>query len=124
MKKLIIFISVLCFANDTKEILDLLNILKHQHSVYKPIQNLYNPFKTKQLKTDKKATFIIKKEKPKPKYILEVVFQNKARIDGKWYKNNDNLDKYKVIIRNNKVFLQSNSKIIYLKRKTILKVTK
>jgi hypothetical protein len=126
MKKLILFIAIICFANDTKEVLELIKILQHQKITYKPITNIYNPFyNPKIIKQAKNNFFIpISTKTEKTKYNLEIIFQNKARINGKWYKNGDKLNKYKVVITNNKVFLKHKNKIIYLNRKTILKVTK
>ena len=127
MKKLILLIGVLAFANDTKEILKMINILQAQHSIYKPIKNLYNPFYSQ--KNNIKATNTINfnynlPTNTKKTYNLEIIFQNKVRINNKWYKNNDKIDNYKVFIKNEEVYLINKNKTIHLKRKTFLKVTK
>ena len=125
MKKIIIFIAILAFGNDTKEILNLINILKTKSFDYKEISNIYNPFvkTTKSSNIQKKSNIILMNPtKTDLKYTLEVIFQNKVRINNSWYKNYDKIDNYTIIIRNNKVYLKNKNKTILLNRKTIIKV--
>lgn len=129
MKKLIILIAVVCFANDIKEILEMINLLHTQKYEYKPITHLYNPFVDKKIKNKivnntKFQYNIHNNTNIKKTYNLEIVFQNKVRINNKWYKNNDKLDNYRVIMKNDKVYLKNKKKIIELKRTTLLKVNK
>jgi len=124
-KFILLLITTLCLANETKEILELINILKQQKVEYKPITNIYDPFCT--VKNNNKtttATIYRPLIKQKTSYNLEIIFQNRVRINGKWYKNNDKIGKYILIIKNNKVFLKYGNKLKQLKRKTIIKVTK
>jgi len=122
MKKIIIFIAIFAFGIDTKEILKEIQLLNNIDLKYKEINNIYNPFiaKNKQ-KRDISYTPLVIKEK-KTEYNLEVIFQNKARINNNWYKNGDKLDEYIIIIKNNKVYLQKNGKIIQLNKKSLIKV--
>jgi len=125
MKKFILLlIATLSLASDTKEILELINILKQQKIEYKPIKNLYDPFC--KVITIKKNNVIIYNPMPnrKKSYHLEIIFQNKVRINGKWYKNNDKIDKYIIVLKNDKVYLKYKNKLKQLKRETIIKVTK
>jgi len=126
MKKLILLIGILAFANDTKEILKMINILQAQQSIYKPITNLYNPFNLQKNNIKATNTTNFNYNLPtntKKTYNLEIIFQNKVRINNKWYKNNDKIDNYKVFIKNEEVYLINKNKTIHLKRKTFLKVT-
>jgi len=126
MKKLILFIAILCYANETKEILKMIDLLQTQKISYKPIKKLYNPFineeKQKIISNNIDFGYFIPK-KEKKVYDLEIVFQNKVRINGKWYKNNDKIDQYKIIIKDESVYLKNKKKLIKLKRKRLLKVT-
>jgi len=124
MKKSIIFIGVFLFANDTKEILNLIKDLHKQTFSYVEVSNLYNPFTN--TKTNTYQTKPIKIIQPKItniKYKLEAIFQQKVKINGNWYKNHDKLDEYTIIISQNKVYLKNNKNIIDLtKKQTLLKV--
>jgi len=126
MKKIIIFIAIFAFGNDTKEILNLINILNNKSFSYKEVKNIYNPFvkksKTQQNKDNSNFVFFESPQKSNLKYTLEVVFQNRVRINGSWYKNYDKIDNYTIIIKNNKVYLKNRERTILLNRKTIIKV--
>ena len=122
MKKLIIFIAIFLFADDTKEILKLINILNHKSFSYIEVNNIYNPFVDKPKVQPIKMKIKTKAEKINTNYTLEVVFQHKVKINGNWYKNGDTIDGYKIILIGYKVFLKKHSKTILLNRKTILKV--
>ena len=120
MKKLIILLFIgSLYANETKEILFLLKNLQKIHYNYTPINSLYKSHKQKK---EIYKPIIIKATKISKTYILEVIFNNKVKINQKWYKNGDIIDNYKVVITNNNVFLKNKNKIISLKPK--LKVLK
>ena len=117
------------YANDIQDILKMTKLLKTYNITYKPIKNLYNPFVVQhKIQTVKKHPILIKKIsvlKPKKTYHLEVIFSNKVRINGQWYKNYDKIDDYVVIIKNNKVFLKHKNHTILLQNKhnSLLKVS-
>ena len=123
MKKLLIILVALnLYANDTKEILFLLKKLQKIQYNYKPIISLYNIKKIEQIH---KPVINLKHKNVKKvnkTYILEVIFNNKVKINGKWYKNDDIIDGYKIVIMGNNVFLKNKYKTIILKHK--LKVLK
>jgi len=124
---LIIFITfVYLFANDTKEILKMIKILKNRDFSYQEIVYIYNPFvknrvKEKKMETKQTVTDLIEY---KTTYQLEAIFQNKVKINNVWYKNGDKLDKYIIIIRKNAVYLKDKDRVIRLKRAMLIKVTK
>ena len=124
---LIIFITfVYLFANDTKEILKMIKILKNKDFSYQEIVYIYNPFvknrvKEKKMETKQRVTDEIEY---KMSYQLEAIFQNRVRINNVWYKNGDKLDKYIIIIRKNSVYLKDKNRLIRLKRAMLIKVTK
>ncbi len=122
MKKIIILIATLAFGLDTKEILKEIEILKNINFNYKEVQNIYNPFITKKQSTKYEQIPTIKAISQKSNYNLEVIFQNKVRINNSWYKNGDKLDEYIIIIKNNKVYLKNKNKVIKLNRKSLIKV--
>lgn len=122
MKKIIILIATLAFGLDTKEILKEIEILKNINFNYKEVQNIYNPFITKKQSTKYEQIPAIKAISQKSNYNLEVIFQNKVRINNSWYKNGDKLDEYIIIIKNNKVYLKNKNKVIKLNRKSLIKV--
>ncbi len=88
------------------------------------INMLKNPF----LMTYKKV--VIKdgnstKEIKKPKYILTVTFNKKAKINGKWYKLNSKLDNFKLInIRSNSVIIQNehSKKELFIRKNDVSKI--
>jgi len=126
MKKLIILMGALMYlySNDTKDILRMMDSLNKINFQYKEVQTIYNPFvkKTNNNIVTKTKIKTTKTTKVNTSYNLEVIFQNKARINNKWYKNNDKLDKYIIIIKNQKVYLKSKNSLIQIKRKTLIRV--
>jgi len=123
MKKFILlFIATLSFAIDTKEILKEINILENIDFKYKEITNIYNPFISNKKRKNSSINIPLVTESKKGMYNLEVIFQNKVRINNNWYKNGDKLDEYIIIIRNNKVYLKSKNKLIKLNKKSLIKV--
>jgi len=122
MKKIIILIATLAFGLDTKEILKEIEILKNINFNYKEVQNIYNPFVTKNKQKINISYMPPVIKENKSQYNLEVIFQNKVRINNTWYKNGDKLDEYIIIIKNNKVYLKNKNKLIKLNRKTLIKV--
>jgi hypothetical protein len=124
MKKLIIFIGLSVFANETKEILEMIDILNKKSFSYNEIISIYNPFVKKGNKK-LKTKLVIAPTIPENSnnFNLEVLFQNRVRINNSWYKNGDKLDRYTIIIKNKKVYLKDGNKLIDLQRKkTLLKV--
>jgi len=123
MKKFILlFIATLSFAIDTKEILKEINILENIDFRYKEITNIYNPFISNKKRKNSSINIPLVTESKKGVYNLEVIFQNKVRINNNWYKNGDKLDEYIIIIRNNKVYLKNKNKLIKLNRESLIKV--
>ena len=124
---LIIFITfVYLFANDTKEILKMIKILKNRDFSYQEIVYIYNPFvknRVKEKKMETKQT-VTDEIEYKTSYQLEAIFQNRVRINNVWYKNGDKLDKYIIIIGKNSVYLKDKNRLIRLKRAMLIKVTK
>ena len=105
------------------DIINMIKILQNTKKTYHPIQTLYNPFIT-----TKKAIInpIIKVQTPpkqnKINYNIQVIFQNKVKINNIWYKNGDKLDKYTIIIKNSNVFLKDKNHIQKLSRQIYIKV--
>jgi len=123
MKKTIIFIAILAFGIDTKELLKEINILKNTSFEYKEIEKIYNPFIQKNKNNIYFTPIKTINESIKQKnYNLEVIFQNRVRINNTWYKNGDKLDEYIIIIKNNKVYLKKGKKLILLHKKSLIKV--
>jgi len=124
---LIIFITfVYLFANDSKEILKMIQILKNRDFSYQEIVYIYNPFiknRVKEKKMETKQT-VTDEIEYKTTYQLEAIFQNKVKINNVWYKNGDKLDKYIIIIGKNSVYLKDKNRLIRLKRAMLIKVTK
>jgi hypothetical protein len=124
---LIIFITfVYLFANDSKEILKMIQILKNRDFTYQEIVYIYNPFiknRVKEKKMETKQT-VTDEIEYKTSYQLEAIFQNRVRINNVWYKNGDKLDKYIIIIGKNSVYLKDKNRLIRLKRAMLIKVTK
>jgi len=116
MKKLVVLLIMInLYASDTKEILFLLKDLQKIQYNYKPINKLFN-----NTKKPKKEIYKLKDTKPKKtqtKYVLEVIFNNKVKINGKWYKNGDAIDNYKILVVDNNVFLINKHKTISLNPK-------
>jgi len=113
MKKLFILLTLILslYANDTKEILFLLKNLQKIQYNYKPVNSLYN-------KQNKKIKYFFNNKKVKKiqiKYVLEVIFNNKVKINGRWYKNGERIDNYRVVVVDNNVFLRNKHKLISLK---------
>jgi hypothetical protein len=114
---------------DIKQLLKLIHILENKETINK-VGNIkldYNPFQIKKKK--KKVSEIVLPTditnvtlNSEKNYNVEVVFQNKAKIDNIWYKNGDKLGKYTIIINNGKVYLQKGEQMIKLERKRVLKV--
>jgi len=121
MKKVIIFLAIFAFGNETEEILKMMDILKHQNFKYTPITKIYNPFTKTQVIKKHKINITIAPIKTH-NYKLEVVFQNKAKINGNWYKNGDKIDSYTVVIKDTQVYLINKNKTIKLNQKTLIKV--
>jgi len=126
MRKIAIFFMILSlFGDDSKEILNLINILKNKKFEYSEIVTIYNPFKKEKavLKEKfKKLAVVETNSKIERDYNLEIIFQNRVRIDNSWYKNGDKLDNYTIILKNQKVYLKDKNRTIELKRKTLIKV--
>jgi hypothetical protein len=126
MKKLLIFVFILSlYANDTKEILQLIEIIKHKTPSYREINDIYNPFEENHHKT--KSTNKISKSNDKvyksnETYNLQVIFDNKLKINNQWYKIGDKIDNYKIVKKNDKFMLINNKKVILLSNPTIIKV--
>jgi len=124
MKKIIIFITVFLFGEDTKEILKLIQIFNNKSVTYQEVSNIYDPF----IKSKKRASIHIPKikyvapQKHSIKYRLEVVFQNRVRINNNWYKNGDKLDNYIIIMKKNRVYLKNKKTMMLLNRKSMIKV--
>jgi len=121
----ILLITISCFAGEVREILSLINKVKHQDFSYKEVSNLYNPFKKRKKlpKIVRKPTnFVVADTDLKNDYQLEVKFQNRVRINNVWYKNGDKIDNYTIHMKKGRVFLINRNRVIELKRKTILKV--
>jgi hypothetical protein len=115
---------------DIKTLLELIHVLENKKTYNKKIENIkldYNPFKIK--KSKKRISEIVLPTATKTvtlnsekNYNVEVIFQNRAKIDNIWYKNGDKLGKYTIIIKNGKVYLQKGEQMIKLERKRVLKV--
>jgi hypothetical protein len=114
---------------DIKQLLKLIHLLENRKSINRMgnIKLDYNPFQMKKKK--KKVSEIVLPPSitnvtlnSEKNYNVEVVFQNKAKIDNIWYKNGDKLGKYTIIIKNGKVYLQKGEQMIKLERKRVLKV--
>jgi len=129
MKKLIlIFISIYLYGNDVQDILNMSKLLKNYNNKYQTIQTVYDPFAKEKPKI--KPIIIrpiyhkITKPIIKKTYHLEIVFLDKVRINGQWYKNNARIDDYRVIIKGNNVYLVNKHKTIKLtNKKSLLKVS-
>jgi len=114
---------------DIKQLLKLIHLLENRKSINRMgnIKLDYNPFQMKKKK--KKVSEIVLPPSitnvtlnSEKNYNVEVVFQNKAKIDNIWYKNGDKLGKYTIIIKIGKVYLQKGEQMIKLERKRVLKV--
>jgi len=132
MKKIILtFIIIYSYGNNIQDILNMSKLLKNYKTEYRPIKKIFDPFL---MENKKRKTIIVKPiiyhqkiKKPviiKRDYHLEIFFLDKVRINGKWYKNNDKIDDYRVIIKNNNVYLVNKIKTIKLKNNhSLLKVS-
>jgi len=130
MKKLIIllFLSILS-AHNVEEITKMIQLLKEREVKYVKVGELYDPFyPPKQVKKKKITKFNFmkaKKDKVKKKssnYNLEVIFGNKVKINGQWYKIGQMIGNYKIIRKKREIFLKNGSKYLSLKRKTGLRI--
>jgi len=118
MKKLIIFLFVVLYA----DISDILIKIKDIENMQKNFLTInYNIF-AENYNTE--PSFI-----PAVNNGIELkifaIFNNKVNINGKWYKTGDKIESYKIFkITPDKVFLKENNKIIILniKQLNILKV--
>jgi len=124
MKKIILFIATLAFA----DISSIINEIKEMES-FKPrfeVLVKYDLFdKTKVIKNPKQ-TVIKTTVIAEPKLYLKAIFNDKANINGKWLRVGDEIEGYKVVkIDENGVVLRKFRKTIYLKVKiSVLKVEK
>ena len=130
MKKLIIllFLSILS-AHNVKEITKMIQLLKEREVKYVKVGKVYDPFNPpKQVKKTKITKFnFMKEKKDKVKkensnYNLEVIFGNKVKISGQWYKIGQMIGNYKIIRKEREIFLKDNSEYISLKRKIGLRI--
>jgi hypothetical protein len=128
MKKIIIlcFGLLFVFADETNQITNLIKQINKKQFEYKEITTIYDPFVSVKKINGKLHLPKATSKQIKKVYRLEVIFQNKAKINGKWYKNNDKIGKYKIIIQKNQVYLKSKNKQFLLASKTtnIIKVGK
>ena len=129
MKKFIIllFMSILS-ASDIDDIIEMIHILKKRSLNYIKISDIYDPFNP-QINTKKGVTkLIIPKNSPKIEnktknsFNLEIIFQDKVKISGQWYKIGQMIGNYKIIRKKREIFLKNGSKYLSLKRKTGLRI--
>ena len=130
MKKLIIllFLSILS-AHNIEEITKMIQLLKEREVKYIKVGKVYDPFyPPKQVKKKKITKFNFmkeKKDKVKKKssnYNLEVIFGNKVKISGQWYKIGQMIGNHKIIRKEREIFLKNGRKYLSLKRKTGLRI--
>jgi len=119
MKKIIIVLISTCLFADVKETIKLMHILDNFDFSYKPITTLYNPFRTKVItslpsKNSMNNSF--------QTYKLEVVFQNRVRINGNWYNIGDKIDDFIIKKDGNKICLKNSKQKIILTPNSLIKV--
>jgi hypothetical protein len=122
MKKFIIFLFVAIWANETQDVLNLINMINKYKFEYKYINNLYDPFGYKRNVLHHKIVVLQKKKHRKKIYKLEVVFQNMVKINNKWYNIGSNIDGYKIIKKDREIFLINRYRKIKLSTPNIIKV--
>ena len=129
MKKFIIllFLSILS-ASEIDDIIEMIHILKKRSLNYIQISNIYDPF-SPQIKTKKGVTkLIIPKNSPKIEnktknsFNLEIIFQDKVKISGQWYKIGQMIGKYKIVKQGGEILLKNGKRLILLKRKIGLRI--
>jgi hypothetical protein len=123
MKRLIIFLFVILWANETQDILKLINMINKYHFKYKNIPHLYDPFGYKKKILHHKIVVLHKMRKRRKKiYKLEAIFQNMVKINNKWYNINSKIDGYKIVKKGGMILLINKYKIIRLSTPNIIKV--
>jgi hypothetical protein len=128
MKKFIIllFLSILS-ASEIDDIIEMIHILKKRSLKYIRISNMYDPFNP-QIKTKTGVKLIIPKNSPKVEnktknsFDLEIVFQDKVKISGQWYKIGQMIGKYKIVKERGEILLKNGNRLISLKRKIGLRI--
>jgi hypothetical protein len=133
MKKIAILLFIISILNaDIKELISSIEQIKkskaHQSS---QISSIYNPFLNYNDKVGIKTNFKLstenRGEKPLSQLSLEVIFNNKAKINSKWYTKGDKIGKITIWkILSDKVILKDKKKyiVLYIKSNDILKVSK
>jgi len=116
MKKALVFLAVLCFA-DVSNIIKAVKEIENYKPYFKSLDT-YNIFagdivlpkiKKKKINNTKEIKLLT----------LNAIFQNKANINGIWVKKGDILEGYKVIkITKHKVVLKKDEKVEILSLKT------
>lgn len=128
MKKLLLLFVISFLNADVSELIKSIDDVKNHNNIYNSkIGNLYNPFKNNDNNKSLKSIVKVHKHMKAKNLELEVIFNNKAKIDSAWYKKGDKIGKmliYKILPE--KVFLKNNKKIkvLYIKSKNILRIVK
>ena len=131
MKKLLLLFLISFLNADVAGLISSIENLKHKTAQKSEVNSIYNPF-LNYSKSNKNRKPIFTKT---PKNIsntsnsmlrLEVIFNNRAKIDSNWYKKGDKIGKIVVwkILPERVVLKKGNKKItLSIKSKNILKVT-
>jgi len=115
LKKLIFFLGIFLYADISDILLKIKEIENHKKIFLKYPD--YNIFTSKIYKLGPKQS-IIQIHKPSVKLILNAVFNDSAKINGKWVKKGDVIYNFKVIkIDYNKVILKKDNKYFVLMMK-------
>jgi len=115
LKKFIFFIAIFLYADISDVLLKIKEIENHKKIFLKYPD--YNIFTSKVYKIKPKQS-IIQIHKPLVKLTLNAIFNNSAKINGKWVKKGDVIYNYKIIkIEYNKVILKKDNKYFVLTMK-------
>ena len=116
-----LFLGIFLYADISDVLLKIKDIENHKKIFLKYPD--YNIFTSKVYKIKPKQS-IIQIHKPLVKLILNAIFNNSAKINGKWVKKGENILGFKVIkILHNRVILQKENKkvVLRVKYKKVLK---
>jgi len=122
MKKLVIFLFITLWANETEDILKLIDKIENYKFHYTYIKKLYDPFGYKRKILHHKVTITKKKVIKNNSYNLQIVFQNRVKINNKWYNIGDKIGNYTIVKKNGQIMLVNKYSIIKLSQPSLIKV--
>jgi len=118
MKKLIIFLAILLYADISDILIKIKDIENMKKSFLKVNYNIFG----ENYNIESSFIPVVNNE---INLNIFAIFNNKVNINGKWYKTGDEVEGYKIFkITSDKIFLKRDNKIIVLKirQSNILKV--